>query len=127
MTTDRLSAQYPSVAGAIEVLPTDRLGDVVRVVAFAAARSCGVDEKCRNAVDPGALVDSLDEAAWAAQEDGDGARYEAAFRQARAADAWVRSMGSIDRMSASEAMYEAIHAFGGGAQAEAVVARLLHT
>ena len=53
-------------------------------------------------------------------------RFEAAFRRARAAEAWSRSLGPIDRESAAEALYEAIHAFGGGAQAEAVVTRLIH-
>ena len=61
-----------------------------------------------------------------AQEGGDGVRFEAAFRRARAAEAWSRSLGPIDRESAAEALYEAIHAFGGGAQAEAVVTRLIH-
>lgn len=126
VTIDRLSTQFPSVAAAIEGLPIDRLGDVVRVVAFAAARSCDVDEECRSAVDLSALVARLDETAWTAQEGGGGALYEAAFRRARAADAWVRSTGSIDRESAAEALYEAIHSFGGGAAAEAIVARLIH-
>lgn len=123
---DRLSTQYPSVAAAIEGLPIERLGDVVRVVAFAAARSCAVDEECRLAADPSALVVNLDEIAWEAQEGGDGVRYETEFRRARAADAWARSMGSVDRESAAEALYEAIHAFGGGAKAESIVVRLIH-
>jgi hypothetical protein len=107
-------------------VPIERLGDVVRVVAFAAARSCAVDEECRLAADPSALVLSLDEVAWTAQEDGDSVRYETEFRRARAADAWARSMGSINRESAAEALYEAINAFGGSAEAESVVARLIH-
>jgi len=126
VTVDRLSAQHPAVAAAIEGLPIERLGDVVRVVAFAAARSCSVDEECRSAENPSALVASLDEFAWAAQERGDDVRFEAAFRRARAAEAWSRSMGPIDRESAAEALYEAVHAFGGGAQAEAIVTRLIH-
>ncbi len=123
---DRLSPQHPRVAAAIEGLPIERLGDVVRVVAFAAARACAVDEECRSASDPNALVAGLDEIAWAAQEDGDGVRFEAAFRRARAAEAWARSMGPIDRESAGEALYEAIHAFGGGAHGESIVTRLIH-
>ena len=125
MTTIRLRDQYPSLADAVESVALDQLGDAVRLVASAATDACHVTEVCRDALDHDRLVSSLDEAAWVAQESGDQLAYDRAFRQARAADAWVRSMQADDREAASEAIYEAVHALGGDSSAEKTIVRLL--
>lgn len=125
VTMVRLRDQYPSLADAVESVELDQLGDAVRVVATAATDACQLTEVCRGALDHDRLVSSLDEAAWVAQESGDQLGYDRAFRRARAADAWVRSMQVDDREAASEAIYEAVHALGGGASAERTIVRLL--
>jgi hypothetical protein len=127
VNTDRLSFQHPSVSAALDAIPPDRLREVVSEVASAAAEACGVAAACERADDPVSLVAALDEAAWTAQERGDLASYEAAFRRARAADAWAQSITVGDRKTAGEALYEAVHAFGADAEAEATVVRLIRS
>jgi hypothetical protein len=53
--------------------------------------------------------------------------YDAAFRRARAADAFRLAASVTDVESAADAAYEAVHAFGGDAQAEERVITLLRT
>jgi hypothetical protein len=54
------------------------------------------------------LADEYDEAAWDAQDRGSDAEYESSFRRARAAAA----LAFAHRQDASDAVYEAAHAFG---------------
>jgi hypothetical protein len=101
-------------------------------VARAAAESCGVLARCEQSPDVAVLVSTLDAAAWKAQElEENGGlpdvSYHEAFRRARAADAFRLAASVTGVESATNAAYEAVHAFGSDAQAEQRVIALLRT
>ena len=86
--------------------------------------------ECERSYDPSALVAAFDEVAWDAQdaEERGGqpeVSYDEAFRRARAADAWRQAEAVTDVASACEAVYEAVHAFGGDSDAENHVVSVL--
>ena len=126
----RLLAQHPVVASALAAVPSDRLGEVVRVVVTVAARTRGVPELCEASSDLDELAADLDDVAWRAQlveERGDrsGVSYDEAFQRARAVAAWRKAATAIDADTASDAVYEALHSLGGDSAAEAHVVELL--
>lgn len=85
----------------------------------------GVTAECQAAPDLRALVVALDQVAWDAQDRGDEAAYDLAFRRARAADVWARAAAVVDAKTAGDLLYEAVHALGGDTTAEDTVMRLL--
>jgi len=128
----RLSAQHPDVAAAIAALPAGRLGDAVRDVARAAAQACGLLELCEGSSDLDGLVAELDDVAWQAQVADEragqaGLSYDDVFRRARAAESWRQAAVTTGLDTASDAIYEALHALGGDSEAEVRVVELLNT
>ncbi|HEV7760864.1 MAG TPA: hypothetical protein VGO78_17785 [Acidimicrobiales bacterium] len=115
-------------------VPPDHLADAVVGVATVAARTCGVLDQCGGAADLERLVADLDVAARDAQSVAESqsggepdASYDELFRQARAADAWRQSATVSSMATASDSVYEAVHALGGDASAEARIVDLLNT
>lgn len=122
---DRLSSQHPAVRAALNGVDPSQLAAVAKRVAGSIADRYGVAAECQAAPDAHALVVALDEAAWDAQDRGDEAAYEIAFRRARAADVWARAAAVADADTAGELLYEAVHALGGDNTAEHAVIRLV--
>ena len=88
-TTDRLQHQSPDLAAIITELPeAERQSLVQHAIETVAGMVCVADE-CRSASDLDGLVARLDEEAWSLQADDLSTEYTAAFKRARAANAWL--------------------------------------